>query len=118
MNASITVRMGGAPMYGPPYSTVSTAVSHYPNEVLSTLLHVHTYTRRYNWADITQEIYGVAQCDEFATGPFLVTNISMSTGSAAVDMRTVDWNLTSAKPCFGQTKVLDDTTISIEHNKP
>jgi hypothetical protein len=41
-------------MYGPPYSTVSTSVGHYPHEALSTVLHVHTYQRHYNWADITQ----------------------------------------------------------------
>eukprot|EP01044_Picomonas_judraskeda_P009217 COSAG03_NODE_1109_length_4799_cov_192.408511_6_plen_68_part_00 len=41
-------------MYGPPYSTVSASVGHYPHEELSTVLHVHTYQRRYNWADVTQ----------------------------------------------------------------
>ena len=54
VHATIAVEMGGAPMYGPPYSTVSTSVGHYPHEELSTVLHVHTYQRHYNWADITQ----------------------------------------------------------------
>ena len=57
VEATIDVQMGGQPMYGPPYSTVSTAVSHYPDEQLATVLHVHTFNRRYNWADITPEIY-------------------------------------------------------------
>jgi hypothetical protein len=41
---------------------------------------VHTYTRRYNWADVTQEIYGVGRCDEFTDGPFLFANMSMRYG--------------------------------------
>ena len=119
MEATIDVQMGGQPMYGPPYSTVSTAVSHYPDEQLATVLHVHTFNRRYNWADITQEIYGVAQCDEFASGPFVVGNLSLRDDAGRlIDMeREVHWNLTTRKPCGGVTTVVNATTVTIEHNK-
>ena len=63
LQTTMDVQMGGQPLYGPPYSTVSASVGHYPHEQLSTVLHVHTYNRHYNWADVTQEIYGVASCE-------------------------------------------------------
>jgi hypothetical protein len=48
---------------------------------------VHTYDRRYNWADVTQEIYGVARCNELLTGPFVVAGLAMADDvGAAVDI--------------------------------
>ena len=135
LQTAMEVRMGGQPLYGPPYSTVAASVGHYPHERLSTTLHVHTYSRRhsqstslppslptylppslphldtgplpetaegwpqarcpkrlrvgrctrynrrYNWADVTQEIYGVASCDDFLNGSIVFANLSVAPSS-------------------------------------
>ena len=64
-------------------------------------------------------IYGVSQCDEFASGPFVVGNLSLRDDAGRlIDMeREVHWNLTTRKPCGGVTTVVNATTVTIEHNK-
>ena len=76
-------------------------------------------TGRYNWADVTQEIYGVASCDDFLDGSMVFANLSMADGDGKpFDMAKAGWNLTTLKPCNGRTELPDPRTITITHNGP
>ena len=65
-----------------------------------------------------QEIYGVAQCDEFTNGSFVVGNISMTNNKGdKIDMAQVEWLTTTQKPCGGKTIVANNgAEVRIEHD--
>ena len=68
---------------------------------------------------LRQEIYGVAQCNEFTNGSFTVANISMANNKGQViDMaKDVKWLTTTEKPCGGRTTVgRGGTEIRIQHD--
>lgn len=56
--------------------------------------------RNFNWADVTQEVYNVESCQDFAVGPMEFRDIRLWDTNFK-DM-SPDWLLTTKKPCEGK----------------
>jgi len=69
---------------------------------------------QYNWADVTQEVYSVKTCDQFAVGPTIFSKLTLKDQNS--NTLTPKWSLTGATGCSGKITQTDATTIQIQHN--
>lgn len=71
--------------------------------------------RNFNWADVTQEVYAVAGCDDFAAGPMEFRNVTLwDTDGAEM---SPEWLLTSDKPCKGTISRRGNTFTVLHSNE-
>jgi len=68
----------------------------------------------YDWADVTQEVYNVYNCQQFATGAMTFASLTMKDSAQAV--LTPKWTITGITDCNGHETQVDGTTITIAHN--
>jgi hypothetical protein len=71
--------------------------------------------RNFNWADITQEVYGMKSCANFAVGKMWFENVSL-VDTDGLEM-TPDWLLTGPKPCGGVITRVGVNNFFVEHNE-
>jgi len=78
-------------------------------------LTVATNGRVFNWADVTLEVYSVASCSDYATGPAIFSNLKMADINGS-PLNYV-WNDPGPTPteCSGRTTV-SGATVTIQHN--
>jgi hypothetical protein len=79
-----------------------------------TVLKTPRQGRNYNWADVTLEIYGIHQCNQFADGPMLFDEIALWD----TEMKAIapEWLLTTTKPCKGEIKLLHNGSFTVQHS--
>ena len=70
--------------------------------------------RNFNWADITQEVYNMQSCQDFASSPMEFHNVTL--WDDQYQTMVPHWLLTTTKPCGGSIRQTDPTTFSIEHD--
>jgi len=70
-------------------------------------------SRNFNWADVTQEVYAMENCDDFAEGPMEFRNVRLWDTNWQ-DMNPA-WLLTSNKPCKGVI-AQNGTTFTVSHS--
>eukprot|EP00729_Bicosta_minor_P021281 gene21281-12962_t len=81
----------------------------------STSLKCPRQGRKFNWADVTLEIYAIDSCTEFAKGPMLFDNVKLWD----VNMSPIKpkWLLTSPnKPCKGKITLNTNGSLAVEHS--
>ncbi len=69
--------------------------------------------RNYNWADLTQEVYNVEACDQFAASPMEFRDVKLwdTHGSTMAPV----WTMTAGKPCGGSITHDAQGTFTITH---
>jgi len=80
----------------------------------NTTLYAQVGDYNYNWLDVTQEVYTVTTCQEFATGP--ITFASLMITDAAKNAITPSWTITGTTDCNGHEVQTSSTTMTIQHN--
>jgi len=80
----------------------------------NTTLNAQVGTYLYDWADVTQEVYGVSDCSQFAKGPVTFSKLSLKDAQGAT--LTPGWSFTGTTQCSGAIKQADSTTITITHS--
>jgi len=80
----------------------------------NTTLYAQVGDYNYNWADVTQEVYNVDSCQEFATGP--ITFASLTITDSAKNVITPSWSITGTTDCNGHEVETTATTMTIQHN--
>jgi len=83
----------------------------------NTTLYSHVGDYLYNWADVTQEVYSVVNCQQFATGPMTFDILTLKDSQQAT--LTPQWSITGKTDCSGVetlTKATVPQTITITHN--
>jgi len=70
---------------------------------------------RYDWADVTQEVYYVNNCDQFAKGQMVFDALTLTDGNTGNGI-TANWGATGATDCNGRTQVVSPIYITITHN--
>jgi hypothetical protein len=80
----------------------------------NTTLYSHVGDYIYNWADVTLEVYSVATCNEFATGPMTFSGLVLK--DQQQQTLTPSWTKTGTTGCNGHLVQVDATTITIQHN--
>jgi hypothetical protein len=80
----------------------------------NTTLYAQVGDYNYNWVDVTQEVYSVTSCQQFAQGP--TTFASLTITDAAMNVITPSWSITGATDCQGVESQVSATTITIQHN--
>jgi len=68
----------------------------------------------YNWADVTLEVYNIAQCTDFATGPMTFSALAMTDSKGQT--LTPQWQLTAATSCSGRIVKSGASALYIQHN--
>lgn len=69
--------------------------------------------RNFNWADITQEVYSVESCQDFAVGPMEFRDVSL--WDTHFEEMSPDWLLTRNKPCEGKI-VQNGKSFTVMHD--
>ena len=69
--------------------------------------------RDFNWADITQEVYHIETCNDFAVGEMEFQNVKL--WDTKGKMMTPKWLLTKNKPCNGFITKEKDETFVVSH---
>jgi len=82
----------------------------------NTTLYSHVGNYIYNWADVTQEVYSVINCNQFATGPMKFTGLTLKDNKQ--ELLTPAWQKTGTTDCNGHLTqdTTVPTTITIQHN--
>jgi len=70
---------------------------------------------QYDWADVTQEVYSVTNCDQFAKGQVVFDALTLTDGYTGAGI-TAQWGATGATDCNGLTQVFSPIYITITHN--
>jgi len=69
---------------------------------------------QYNWADVTQEVYSVKTCDQFAVGATIYSKLTLKDQNS--NTLSPKWSFTGTTGCNGHITQPDSTTIEIQHN--
>jgi len=80
----------------------------------NTTLVAQVGTYLYDWADVTQEVYGVTDCPQFAKGTMTFSKLTLK--DAAQQTLSPGWQFTGTTQCSGVIKQTDATTITITHS--
>jgi len=80
----------------------------------NTTLTAQVGTYLYDWADVTLEVYGVSECEQFAKGPMTFSKLVLKDQQGQT--LNPGWDFTGATQCSGATKQTDSTTITITHS--
>jgi len=83
----------------------------------NTTLYSHVGSYLYNWADVTQEVYSVTNCNQFATGAMSFSGLILK--DAQQDTLDPKWSISGTTDCMGHEVLTVATvpqTITITHN--
>jgi len=80
----------------------------------NTTLTAQVGTYLYDWADVTQEVYGVSECSQFAKGPMTFSALTLK--DAQQDTLKPTWDMTKTTQCTGVIQQTSSTTITITHS--
>jgi len=80
---------------------------------MTSILNAQVGDYQYNWADVTQEVYNVEKCDQFATGPITFSNLELWDNQ--MKQIVPSWTKTGGTVCKGSTTVAGDK-ITIMHS--
>ena len=69
--------------------------------------------RNFNWADITQEVYDIGSCGDFAVGKMWFQNVTL--WDVQWTPMNPTWLFTSGKPCRGIIQFDGNSSFWIEH---
>jgi len=80
----------------------------------NTTLYAEVGSYLYDWADVTQEVYSVTACNQFATGPCTFASLTLEDQQQTV--LVPNWQITGVTDCNGVEAQTNPTTITISHN--
>ena len=67
----------------------------------------------YNWADVTLEVYNIAQCGDFASGNFVAGDLALF--DQQNQRLNPQWSYTAPSPCGGRIYAQNSQTMIITH---
>ena len=94
--------------------TVFTTVSQNIKTGAKTVLKAPRQGRDFNWADITQEVYNMKSCDNFASSAMVFNQVHL--WDTTYQKMLPDWLLTTEKPCGGRIVQNNEHSFSIMHS--
>jgi len=68
---------------------------------------------QYNWADVTLEVYNIAQCSDFAPGKAVFNKLTMLDKQGQT--LTPTWTMTPTSECGGSIVQTSPTSMYIQH---
>jgi len=79
----------------------------------NTTLYAQVGDYLYDWADVTQEVYNVNSCTQFATGPMTFTALTLM--DSQMQVLNPSWTFTGTTDCSGKETQINSTAIQIVH---
>eukprot|EP00456_Euglypha_rotunda_P076508 TRINITY_DN7170_c0_g1_i6.p1 TRINITY_DN7170_c0_g1~~TRINITY_DN7170_c0_g1_i6.p1 ORF type:complete len:251 (+),score=30.58 TRINITY_DN7170_c0_g1_i6:117-869(+) len=80
----------------------------------NTTLTAQVGTYLYDWADVTLEVYGVSECEQFAKGSMTFSKMVLKDSQGAT--LTPQWSFTGTTQCSGVIKQTGSGTVTITHS--